>query len=98
MKLPYDVKLDADGKTFLRRERSKTGGTEFHKTYGGKMAENLALAKDPLALVPELHDERVRLAIRRDRFHSVFDRDFQAILATILLERLAIDTTAKPAA
>jgi len=42
LKLLYDVKLDADGKTFLRRERSKTGGTDFKKTYGGKMAENLA--------------------------------------------------------
>lgn len=42
LKLLYDMKLDADGKTFLRRERSKTGGTDFKKTYGGKMAENLA--------------------------------------------------------
>jgi hypothetical protein len=42
LKLPYDVKLDADDKTFLRRERAKQGGTDFKKTYGGKMAENLA--------------------------------------------------------
>jgi hypothetical protein len=42
LKLPYDVKLDADGKTFLRRERAKQSGTDFKKTYGGKMAENLA--------------------------------------------------------
>jgi hypothetical protein len=42
LKLLYDVKLDADGETLLRRERSKTGGTDYKKTCGGKMAENLA--------------------------------------------------------
>jgi hypothetical protein len=42
LKLHYDLKLDTDGQTFLRKERGKSGENEFKKTYGGKMAENLA--------------------------------------------------------
>jgi hypothetical protein len=42
LKLPYDMRLDVDSRTLLRRERAKTGGTDFKKTYGGKMAENLS--------------------------------------------------------